>query len=454
MGLRARLTLAATGVVALGLLAGSVLLSVALHAALLNALDGAGRSRARDVAALVAQDRLPRTLPSGASLVQVVDAQQRVRAASPGADRLVPLLDGAQLAAARRGGAVSASGAAVGQGGTFRVVAAVAGPASDPLTVLVASPLDQVEASTQVVRRGLLVGVPALLAVVAGLAWALVGSVLRPVDELRRGAEEITGTGEGRRLPVPAAEDELARLARTLNDMLDRLDVSTARQRAFVADAAHELRSPVASARTQLEVGLAHPALADWPATAADVLTDLQRLGRLVGDLLLLAKADSGRADRPLTPVDLTAVAAQAVQRLAPHERARVRLLARDRQLVCADADALARVVTNLVDNALRHARSQVEVDVQTLATGVQLRVDDDGPGIEVADRARVFERFTRLDAGRGRTDGGSGLGLAIVAELTAAHGGTVELSQSPAGGLRAAVLLPAMSDWCGDPAG
>ena len=453
MGLRARLTLAATAVVALGLLAGSVLLSVALHTALLNGLDAAARSRARDVALLVEQDRLPRALPSGSTLVQVVDAQRRVRAASPGADRLTPLLDQAQLRAARAGAAVRVSGAALGQDGAFRVVGAAAGTRADPLTVLVASPLDQVDASARVVRLGLVLGGPVLLGLVAALAWKLVGLVLRPVDELRRGAAEISATGPGRRLPVPPAEDELARLARTLNGMLDRLDASSARQRAFVGDAAHELRSPLASARTQLEVALAHPALADWPDTAADVLTDLQRLGRLVDDLLLLARADSQAGALALAPVDLTALATRAVQRLAADELARVRVLARDGQLVRGDADALTRVVTNLVDNALRHARWQVEVDVLRVANGVQLRVDDDGPGIVAADRARVFERFTRLDAGRGRTDGGSGLGLSIVAELVAAHAGTVELSQAPLGGLRAAVLLPAVSDWTGDAA-
>ena len=451
MGLRARLTVVATAVVAVGLLAGSLLLVVALRTALLNGLDDAGRARARDVAALVATDRLPQTLPSGTTLVQVVDADQRVRAASPGTDRLVPLLGADQVRAVRAGATRDLGGAQVAQDGSLRVVGVPAGTPQDPLTVLVASPLAQVDDSTRVVRRGLLLGGPALLALVAGLAWALVGSVLRPVDALRRGAADITGTSGGRRLPVPAGGDELHRLAVTLNDMLARLDASSAQQRAFVADAAHELRSPLASARTQLEVGLAHPSGADWPGTAADVLTDVERLARLVDDLLLLARVDAAAPSLDVN-VNLTSVVAQAVQR---HQGLRVPVInlspepdaSAESNVVRGDADALGRVVTNLLDNAVRHAGSSVLVDVRADGEQVQLTVDDDGPGIAPAMRLRVFARFTRLDDARGRDGGGSGLGLAIVGGLVAAHGGSVELSQAPAGGLRAAVRLPAVRD-------
>ena len=440
MGLRARLTVVATAVVAVGLLAGALLLVLALRAALLGGLDDAARARARDVAVLVADDRLPATLPAGSTLVQVVDAAHRVRAASPGADRLVPLLDPAGVRAVRAGATRDLAGAYLAQDGTLRVVGAPAGTSAEPLTVLVASPLAQVDDSARVVRRGLLIGVPALLAVVAALAWVLVGLVLRPVARLRRGAAEISGTVAGRRLPVPAAQDELHRLATTLNDMLDRLDASTTRQRAFVADAAHELRSPLASARTQLEVVLAHPVGADWPETAADVLTDVQRLARLVDDLLLLARTDAG-SGAVRSDVDLTEVAAQVVAR---HEDG-VTLRADGPHVVSGDPAALARVVANLVDNAVRHARAQVVVGVREVAGEVELSVDDDGPGIAEADRARVFGRFTRLDEARGRDDGGSGLGLAIAQDVVTAHGGSIRLQTSPAGGLRAVVVLAAV---------
>jgi len=445
VGLRARLTLVATAVVALGLLAGSLLLVLALRAALLGGLDGAARARARDVSALVADDRLPSTLPSGTTVVQVVDAGQRVRAASPGADRLVPMLSADGVRAVREGATRDLPGAYIAQDGALRVIGVPAGTSADPLTVLVASPLAQVDDSTRVVRRGLLVGAPVLLAVVAGLAWALVGLVLRPVGQLRRGAAEISETVAGRRLPVPAAEDELHRLATTLNDMLDRLDASTLRQRAFVADAAHELRSPLASARTQLEVLLAHPEGADWPSATADVLIDVERLARLVDDLLLLARTDAGPLSVRVN-LDLTSVAAQVISRFDG-----VQLSADGAHVVRGDASALGRVVANLVDNAVRHARSQVLVDVRAQGDQVVLTVDDDGPGVAGADRDRVFERFTRLDEARGRDAGGSGLGLAIVRDVVVAHGGTIGLAQAPAGGLRAVVRLPAVRDWTGD---
>jgi signal transduction histidine kinase len=450
-----------TAVVAVGLLAGSLLVIVALRTALISGLDDAGRARAGEVATLVDQDRLPGSLPAGTGLVQVVDAQQRVRAATPGADRLVPMLEGADLAAVGRGDTRELSAARLGQDGSLRVVGRPAGPPDDPLTVLVASSLTQVEDSTRVVRRGLLIGGPLLLALVAGLAWLLTGSVLRPVAALRAGAAQITGTaqitgsGERRRLPVPAAQDELHRLATTLNDMIDRLEAASAAQRAFVADAAHELRSPLASARTQLEVLLAHPG-PDWPEVAADVLIDIERLARLVDDLLLLARADA-TAEASTATADLTAVAAREVER--PRSRAlAVRLVADRQQVVRGDAARLGRVVSNLLDNAVRHARSSVVVQVRAEGAEVLLTVDDDGPGIAAADRDRVFERFTRLDEARGRDAGGSGLGLAIVRELVRGLGGRIELTDAPeqaalggqsasSAGLRAVVRLPAVRE-------
>ncbi len=467
MGLRARLTAATTVVVAVGLLAGSLLVVLALRVALLSGLDEGGRARARGVAELVTQDRLPSTLPAGAGLVQVVDADQRVLAASPGTDRLVPLLGGADVTAVRGGATRELPGAQVAQDDPLRVVGLAAGTPADPLTVLVASSLAQVDDSTRVVRRGLLVGAPLLLLVVAALAWWLVGSVLRPVEQLRRGAARIRDdpgappTRDGdrdRRLPVPPGTDELHRLATTLNEMLDRLADSAARQREFVADAAHELRSPLASARTQLEVLLAHPAGADWPGTAADVLTDVERLARLVDDLLLLARTDAGvRANR--RDVDLARLASDAVDALGrgadrvrtdpevdPDPGPRVRLAPGSAGVVPGDPVALGRVVSNLLENAVRHAAHEVVVDVRADGGRVRLTVDDDGPGIDPADRSRVLERFTRLDPARGRDAGGTGLGLSIVQRLVVAHEGTLALDRSPAGGLRAVVVLPAVA--------
>lgn len=460
------------------------MLLTALHRSLLAGLDDSARQRAKDVGVLVDSGRLPDPIPvaGGTAVVQVVDAEHRVLAASAGGDRLVPLLPPAQLAAARRGWPITLDGARIGVSDQLRVLGVPAGSAADPQTVLVAVSLTDVSRSLRVVQVAALVGIPLLLLGVAGLSWLLTRSALRSVAELRRGAEEISGTGATRRLPVPAARDELHRLAATLNRMLDRLDAAAARQRAFVADAAHELRSPLASARTQLEVALRHPGSADWPDTGAGVLEDAERMSRLVDDLLVLARLDeeAGPTRRRET-VDLAALTAEVVRRAEPapvtlevtgpalrgadpgaSQRTGSAALDVTGQLapeatdgppayVRGDRDALARVVTNLLDNALRHASRRACVDV-SVGDEVVLTVTDDGPGIPPAERERVFERFTRLDPGRGRGTGGTGLGLAIVREIVSATGGTVALYDAEPG-VRAVVRLP-LSEVAGRPSG
>jgi signal transduction histidine kinase len=260
--------------------------------------------------------------------------------------------------------------------------------------------------------------------------------------------------GSAGRLPVPDSRDEIHRLAVTLNGMLARLEAGRSRQRAFVADAAHELRSPLANMRTELEVAQRLAGDTDWPHLAADLLTDVERLSRLVDDLLLLARADEEPPPpRHLAEVDLGELARQVA---GARTTARVPVTAvldgADDVGVTGDADALRRVVDNLVDNAVRHARSEVRVEVGVepgldpldgaAAGRALIAVVDDGPGIPAGDAQRVFERFTRLDDARSRDAGGAGLGLAIVAELVRRHGGAVCLRDASPG-LRAEVLLP-----------
>ncbi len=452
--LRARLTMLATLVVAVGLVAGSVLLLLSLEASLLANVDGAARQRAEDVAAFVDQDRLPDPIPSasaGTVLVQVVDSKGRVRAASLGGDRAVPLLSPAQLERARDGRPRFLDGARIGEPEPLRVIARPAGPAGDRVTVIAAASFATVRSSLRIVRLAVLIGVPLLLALVAGTAWATVGSTLRPVGALRRAAEEITGIGGSRRLPPPAAEDEIRRLADTLNRMLDRLEQAGGRQRAFVADAAHELRSPLAGMQAQLEVALRHPDPSSWRQVAAAVLEDTLRLGRMVEDLLALARLDDGRGTRPAAVVDLGEIARQVVARQAD-PRVEPRLEVAGDVLVRGDAPALERVVQNLLDNALRHADGRVGVSVRAEGALSVLVVTDDGPGVPAADRERVFERYARLDDARSRDAGGAGLGLAIVREIVRAHQGevTVEEGLEPDGeapawpGARLVVRLPA----------
>ena len=244
-------------------------------------------------------------------------------------------------------------------------------------------------------------------------------------------------------------------LAVTLNGMLDRLEAARTRQREFVADAAHELRSPLTNMRTQLEVAQHLGSSAD-PELVNDLLTDTKRLARLVDDLLLLARTDdSAEIARPV-PVDLTALLLDAAARYPVVAVS----LPEDPLWTSGDPDALLRIITNLLDNAVRHAASSVSLSASSVSSPtssvsstsssggglILVTVTDDGPGIPAGDRERVFERFTRLDDARARDDGGSGLGLAIVRELVRRHGGRVRLLDAPSGGpgLLVEVDLPA----------
>ena len=442
VSLRARLTVVATLLVAVALLAGTVLLLVALHRSLIAALDETARQRARDVVALVDSGQLPDPIPvaAGTPLVQVVDADDRVVAASAGGDRLVPILLPDDVAAVRDGAVRTIGGSRLGLSGELRVIGEPA-DAEEPQTVLVAMSVAEVEGSLQVVRTAMIVGAPLLVGGFAMVCWLLVGSALRPVAALRRGAEDITTTRQARRLPVPDADDEVRRLALTLNDMLERLERSSARQRSFVADAAHELRSPLTAIRTQLEVARAHPQQADWPQVSTDALADVERLSRLVDDLLVLARLEDGAVRPPVDAVDLANVADKIVARTVADVS--LRREGDDEVIVHADVDAVQRVVANLVDNAVRYAATAVTVDVRDGAGGgAVVSVADDGPGIPAEQREHVFERFTRLDHARSRDAGGAGLGLAIVRELVRSQGGEVSLEDN-APGLRAVVRLP-----------
>jgi signal transduction histidine kinase len=328
------------------------------------------------------------------------------------------------------------------------VVGVPAGPGTDPQTVIVARSMVDSLRGIGALRTLLLIVFPLLIAVAAAVAWRVLGATLRPVESLRRGAEEITGAGGSARLPVPEGDDEIHRLAVTLNGMLDRLEAGRARQREFVGDAAHELRSPLANMRTQLEVAQRLGPAADWPAVSEDLLTDTQRLSRLVDDLLLLARADGSPRLAAPSRVDLDAVVHDVASR-----HPSVQVATSGPVWTVGVADELRRVAENLVDNAVRHASTTVSITSTVDGNWALLTVTDDGPGIPVAERNRVFERFTRLDDARARdhgadSGGGAGLGLAIVRELVRRHGGTVTLSDASSGqpgfpGLRVEARLP-----------
>ncbi|MGW0434825.1 ATP-binding protein [Micromonospora sp. NPDC003197] len=432
-----------------GLAAGGAVLIGALGYALQRTVDTEAFKTGDAVARLASANALPDPLPvaGGDVRVQVVDDQNRIRAASIDADRLVPMLNPTELSRVRDRGGLFLPGQRVGMNGPVRLVAVPAGPPDDPQTVLVAKSMADVKHSVHMVRIILLISFPLLVAALATVAWRVVGATLRPVEALRTGAEEITGSARGGRLPVPASRDEIHRLAVTLNGMLDRLESARTRQRAFVADAAHELRSPLANMRTQLEVAQRLGTRTDWPAVTEDLLVDTVRLSRLVDDLLLLARADdAGSGHRVASgPVELGELLVAVADRY-PSPPVKV-VPPSDPLWTVGERDAVDRVVANLLDNAVRHARDKVTLHATDAGRGDStyhvVTVIDDGPGIPAADRERVFDRFTRLDDARARDAGGSGLGLAIVRDLVRRQGGTVELSDARPG-LRVQVRLPA----------
>nr|MDT0659316.1 ATP-binding protein [Micromonospora sp. DSM 115978] len=453
LSLRARLMVISVAGLAAGLAVGGAVLLTALGYTLHRTVDAEAFKTADAVAMLVSQEALPDPLPvaGGEVRVQVVDGAGRVRAASIGADRLVPMLYPRELAELGTRDGRYVPGERLGLNGPVRVVLVATGPPEDPQTVLVAKSLTDVRHSLKVVRVILLIGFPLLLLGLAAVAWRMIGATLRPVEQLRAGADEITGGAGSGRLPVPLSGDEIHKLAVTLNGMLDRLETARARQRAFVADAAHELRSPLANMRIQLEVAQRLGDRTDWPVVAEDLLADNRRLSRLVDDLLLLARADDApRGRRPAAvPVDL----ADLTTRVAagyPAAPLRVVQPARPIQTI-GEPEELRRVLANLVDNGLRHTSSEVVLAAEPGPDGSDrhlVTVVDDGPGIAAPDRDRVFDRFTRLDDGRARDGGGAGLGLAIVRELVRRQGGEVRLDDAGGGadrpGLRVEVWLPA----------
>ncbi len=326
----------------------------------------------------------------------------------------------------------------------FRLLARTLSTAGGPLTVYVAGNLDAVHESVDSLTRLALLGFPILAAFVAFSSWLVVGRALGPVEGIRREVSEITLKDLQRRVPEPQVNDEIGRLARTMNGMLARLEASSNQQRAFVADASHELRSPLASIRTQLEVDVTHPAEADWQATMRGTLEEVERMQRLVDDLLLLARADEGATAAAFLAVDLDDIVLREVRRVFSANSVRVEASGVSAGQVTGDQDQLTRAVRNVLENARRYARSLVTVTLREEGGAVVLAIADDGPGISPGEREHIFRRFGRADASRTREDGGTGLGLAITQAIAVSHRGSIELDGDYEGGARFVMRLPA----------
>ena len=314
--------------------------------------------------------------------------------------------------------------------------------AADRRTVVVGRNIDDVGDMRRTVTRALVIGIPAILAVVAFVTWWIVGRALQPVEDIRAEVEQISEQDLHRRVPGSPGGDEIARLAATMNAMLERLARGQERQRRFVSDASHELRSPVASIRQHAEVAAAHPADTEVEDLAKVMLEEDARLERLVADLLLLARLDEG-ARGAAAEVDLDDVVLAAAERLRTTTALSVDTHAVSAGRVLGNASQLERLIENLATNAAHHARSSVVLGLVEADGTVVLTVEDDGPGIPDADRDTVFERFVRLDGARGRDLGGTGLGLSIVREVAAAHGGSASIDEGSLGGARICVRIP-----------
>jgi signal transduction histidine kinase len=314
------------------------------------------------------------------------------------------------------------------------------------VTVVAERSLDEVNSTIDKLKTTMYFAVPTLIALVALATWYFAGRALRPVEAIRAEAESITGSTIHRRVPEPKTNDEVGRLARTMNAMLGRLDESSQRQRQFVSDASHELRSPLASIRTNVEVALRNNDRADWGAVAARVLAEDARMEDTVSELLDLARVDEIEGGTPvdsLPEVDLDEIVLDETLRdhRVPIDTTRV-----SAGRVHGRREQLSRLTRNLLDNADRHAKWHVAVALQNNRESgtIELTVDDDGPGISPDDRERVFDRFTRLDDGRARDIGGLGLGLSMVKAIVEQHDGTVMIEDAPLGGARITVTLPA----------
>jgi signal transduction histidine kinase len=424
---RVRTTIAAVVVVGLAMAVGAMLLVTVLRGTLTGEVRAAAQSRAADVAAVLESGTRPAALGIDNAedlLIQVLDQDGRVVASNPSVSGTPPV--------ARLRPGQSAKVDVPVDNDPFLVVAAVADTPQGRLTVEVARALDAVGEATQIVTTVLAIGLPVLLLVVAMTTWNVVGRALAPVEAIRSEVDEITAAELHRRVPDPSGTDEIARLALTMNHMLDRLERAHTRQRRFVSDASHELRSPVASIRQHAEVALAHPDRTTAVELATTVLAEDLRVQRLVEDLLLLASADEHTLQAPRRPVDLDDLLFAEARRLRDATDLRVDTSAVSAGQVDGDLAGLRRVLGNLGDNAARHARTRISFALAENDSVVVLAVDDDGPGIPGADRNRVLERFVRLDDARARDAGGSGLGLAIASELIAAHGGTISIADSP----------------------
>lgn len=446
VGVRMRSALAASAVVAVASVLTGVTFVVAARLILTGNVDQITSDRAAQVAAALDDPdaatlvAVMRPSPRDRTIVQVVDPTGRVVAASAA-------IAGAQPISALRPPAGETEQQQrrleAAHNEYFRITALGVETVHGPRTVLVGQAIDEIDEGTEAAIGALVVGLPLLTLVVGAATFLFVGRSLRPVDAMRRQAETITARSLHNRLSVPETGDEIAALATTMNTMLDRIQAATAAQHRFVADASHELRSPLAT----IHAGLDLLSAADLPPAAGAHVgrmhRESERMARLIADLLLLAGVDESGLQVRREDVDLDDLVYTERERLAA-ERPDLSITARVAPVrVGGDPHHLQRVLRNVLDNAARHARNGVELTLRCGDGTAELTVADDGPGVPEADRQRIFDRFVRLDGDRSRSAGGTGLGLPIARDIVTAHGGTLTMEEAASGGALVRIRLP-----------
>lgn len=446
-GIALRSAIASASVVLVVLMLGGAAVAVVLYRELVADVDDAAARRVGDVAAGLQSDTAQDldssllTTDQRIVVVQVLNAQGAVMRSSPSAPH-VPLVPVDSITAARRTGVST-----IVNGGTdVRVSAQTAEGLDGRYMVLVGADTEGAESTVQRVIVLLGIAAPFVIAGAAAATYVLVRRSLRSVDAIRARVSDISVHDLSERVPVPSHGDEISALALTMNEMLARIESGQAAQRQFVGDASHELRSPLATVISAVEVGVVHPELLTGELAQATLLPEARRMQSLVEDLLLLARADERGLPLRRDDVDLDDLAVNEIARIRRETPLAVHADLAPARLT-GDRDALLRVLRNVLDNAARHAKSFIEVRVWTSGQWAFLTVSDDGPGIAESDRLRVFDRFVRLDTDRARTGGGTGLGLAIVAEIVAGHGGHVIADERPGAGTVIRVQLPRGSE-------
>lgn len=438
---RSQTTLVATGVVGAALVFAAIGLVWLVQARLVAADRSAAELRADDVLTLARAGDLPKLLSypgeeTGAT--QVVDESGAVIASTSNIAGESPISSDRPLPGQNT--ASIASGLPIGDSQRYVIVARTDSAARGVVTVLAAASLESADDTVDALAVALGVGIPGLMLAVALTTRVLIGRAFRPVAAITTEVADITQGDLHRRVPEPGTADEIDQLAATMNQMLGRLELASEQQRRFIADASHELRSPLASARTVLEVARLHPGTRDQLISAVDdALVDHGRLDTLVLDLLTLARLDGERGAMKTEPIDVAGLVGDVLERRSGQG---TELTATGDSVLFSDPVLIERILTNLLDNAERHRVSRTIVALSAGAQFLELTVEDDGPGIAETDRERVFEPFTRMDEAR-EADHGTGLGLAIVRETVLSLGGTVCVDDGQSGGARFTVRIP-----------